>query len=51
MTHHQGHKKRVPLWKWLLIILLIVAMPFFFSFYRDAQIQNALVQSAPPIQQ
>lgn len=37
--------KRAPLWKWLLIILLIIAMPLFFSFVRDAQIQQALTPS------
>ncbi len=36
--------KHVPLWKWLLIIILILALPLFFSFYRNVQIQRALSQ-------
>lgn len=41
---------RAPLWKWLLIIILVLAMPLFFSFYRDAQIEQALMTSEPPSQ-
>lgn len=41
------HMKHVPLWKWLVIILLVLAMPLFFSFYRNVQIQQALMQTNP----
>lgn len=39
--------KPVPLWKWLVIILLIVALPLFFSLVRSTQIQQALQTSQP----
>lgn len=39
--------KHVPLWKWIVIILLVVAMPLFFSFYRTAQLQQAIRQTPP----
>ena len=38
----EPHRKRVALWKWVVVILLIVAMPMFFSFYRTAQTRNAI---------
>lgn len=34
--------KRTPLWKWIVIIFLIVGMPLFFSFVRSSQMQTAL---------
>lgn len=43
MDHHPP--PRAPLWKWLLILTLILALPLFFSFYREAQIQQALNQT------
>ncbi len=33
---------RVPLWKWILIIVLIIALPLFFSLYRNTQLQRAI---------
>jgi len=33
-------RKKVPLWKWILIIVLVVAMPLFFSLYRTYQLQQ-----------
>jgi hypothetical protein len=34
--------KRVALWKWIIIILLVVGMPLFFAFSRNFQIQQAI---------
>lgn len=49
---HKSHGSiRTPLWKWLLIILLVVAMPLFFSLVRDTQLQQALISSTPEPQQ
>lgn len=39
-TTHQT--KRAPLWKWILIIALVVALPLFFSFVRTMQTQQVL---------
>ena len=39
--------KKTPLWRWLLIIFLVIAMPLFFSLVRNIQIQNALTNSTP----
>ena len=40
---HKFHKrKRTPLWKWLVIILLILAIPLFFLFARNVQLQEVL---------
>lgn len=47
--HHQSEPNinKVPRWKWLLIILMIVAMPLFFSFIHSIQIQQALMNTTP----
>lgn len=42
--------KTNTIWKWLLIILLAIALPFFFSVVRDTQIQQALMNSSPEVQ-
>jgi hypothetical protein len=42
---HPNKSTKTPLWKWLLIGLLILAMPLFFSFVRNARIQQALVMA------
>lgn len=48
MTKHEHpSKKRVPLWKWLVIILLVIAMPLFFSYYRDVQIEQVFGPNDP----
>jgi hypothetical protein len=34
--------KNAPLWKWVVVIFLVVAMPLFFSFIRIQQMQQVL---------
>ena len=46
--HPHNESTHAPLWKWILIIILVVAMPLFFSFVRNVQMQQALL-SAPPV--
>lgn len=42
--HHLIRKfnesKQVPLWKWIVIIFLVIAMPLFFAFARTTKIQQ-----------
>lgn len=42
--HHLIQKfnksKQAPLWKWIVIIFLVIAMPLFFAFVRTIQIQQ-----------
>jgi hypothetical protein len=38
----QRFRKNIPLWKWILIVVLVIAMPLFFSFYRSYQLQQVL---------
>lgn len=45
MHHEPSYKKRTPLWKWLVIILLVISIPFFFQSYRYSQTQKALQQT------
>lgn len=40
--HSSPPFKRPPFWKGLVIIIVIVAMPLFFSFDRDVEIQQTL---------
>ena len=40
--HEQPRKKRVPLWKWVVIILLVIAMPLYFAFFKGLQLQGAI---------
>jgi hypothetical protein len=54
MTHDDTElkttkKKRIPLWQGLIIILIIIAMPLFFSFARDTQLQQTINQEAPSV--
>lgn len=44
---HKSRRPKTPLWKWVVIILLIIAMPLFFSFVRTVQLQRALNSTAP----
>ncbi len=34
--------KKAPLWKWIVIIILVIAMPLFFSYYRGIQTNLAI---------
>jgi len=36
------HAKRAPLWQWLLVILLAVALPLFYTFIGDVQIEQTV---------
>jgi hypothetical protein len=42
--HHLARKFRestkAPLWKWLVIILIVVALPLFYTFISVEQIQQ-----------
>jgi hypothetical protein len=49
--HDPHHNPRTPLWKWILIIILVIAMPLFFSLYRNLQTQNAINATNPTAQQ
>ena len=44
---HYQRPPRAPLWKWIVIILLVIGMPMFFYFYRIVQLQRALQQTTP----
>lgn len=43
----QRFRRRVPLWKSLLIIVLVIAMPLFFSLYRSYQLQRTIDSVSP----
>jgi hypothetical protein len=40
--HKHTENRRTPLWKWIVIILLVVAMPMFFSYYKMANLNHAI---------
>lgn len=40
LTRKFNESKQAPLWKWVVIIFLVIAMPLFFSFVRIEQIQQ-----------
>jgi hypothetical protein len=46
LKHHLIRKfnesTQAPLWKWIVIILLVIAMPMFFALVRTSQIQSVL---------
>ena len=42
-----GFRKHVPLWKWVLVLLLVVAMPLYFSYYRMSNLHYILKNTAP----
>ncbi len=50
MRHHLKSLKRAPLWKWIVIIFLVIAMPLLFSFYRSIQTERAIQQTMPMTQ-
>lgn len=49
IKHHIMRKyqqsKQAPLWKWLVVIFIIIAMPLFYTFVNVTQIQQALWNS------
>jgi hypothetical protein len=52
--HHEQQDDlaiRTPLWKWLVFILIVVALPLFYSFYNQVQIEQVLVETDAPTQQ
>jgi hypothetical protein len=42
-----GYRKQVPLWKWVLVLLLVVAMPLYFSYYRMSTLHYIIKDTAP----
>lgn len=46
IKHHVVRKfhdaKKAPLWKWAVIIFIVIAMPLFFSFSNRMQTQQAI---------
>jgi hypothetical protein len=42
LVRHYHLAKNAPLWKWVVVIFLVVAMPLFFSFVRMQQMQQVL---------
>ncbi len=51
--HHLVRKfnesKKAPLWKWVVVVFLVIAMPLFFAFARTSQTQQDLeVQEQMP---
>lgn len=44
--HHLIRKfqdaKSAPLWKWIIVIFIVIAMPLFFSFVNMMQTQQAI---------
>lgn len=51
LKHHIAKKfhesRQAPLWKWAIVIFIMIAMPLFFSFVRTTQIQQTLDNQAP----
>ncbi len=47
LHHHIAKKfqdsKNAPLWKWAVVIFIIVAMPLLFAFVNMTQTQQAIV--------
>lgn len=46
--------KRAPLWKWCVVIFLIISMPMYFSLMRMKQMQEVLNTNGgktPPVAQ
>lgn len=55
MSHPHHEQKddlaiRTPLWKWLVFILIVIALPLFYSFYNQVQIEQVLVETDTPAQ-
>jgi hypothetical protein len=34
--------RKAPMWQWIVIILVVIAMPLFFSYYRTMRLQQVL---------
>jgi hypothetical protein len=47
IRHAANRAKPVPLWKWAMIIFLVIAMPMYFLMGRETQLQGAIAVSAP----
>lgn len=51
LKHHLIRKfnqsKQAPLWKWIVILFLVIAMPLFFALVRTDQIQQVLGNPQP----
>ncbi len=45
--HAKAYYQKMPLWKKLVALFLIFAMPLFFSFYRVKQLQNTINETTP----
>jgi hypothetical protein len=45
--NENGYRKRTPLWKWVVIILVVIAMPLFFAYYRMANLQFVIKNTMP----
>lgn len=43
----QPHFRKAATWKWIVILLLVVAMPLFFSYYRTMRLQQVLGPNTP----
>lgn len=52
LKHHLMRKfhesTQAPLWKWVVVIFLVVAMPLFFSFVRTMQVEQVLENEPQP---
>jgi hypothetical protein len=46
-SHANGYRKKVPLWKWILVLLLVVAMPLYFAYYRMYNLQYVFKHNLP----
>ncbi len=48
MKHAQHDKAdpaiKTPLWKWLILALIILGLPMYYTFFGDAQIAQTAVQ-------
>ena len=45
--HAKAYYQKMPLWKKIVALFLIFAMPLFFSFYRVNQLQNTIYATSP----
>lgn len=45
--HAKAYYQKMSLWKKIVALFLIIAMPLFFSFYRTTQLQNTIANTSP----